>query len=76
MLTSLWGQFQGLLPSSRPIIGTVVSQNSDGTSTILSLDGQTIKARGQDVPVGLRAYVEGGRVLSQVPTLSSTTQFV
>jgi hypothetical protein len=74
--TTLWSQFEGLLPSKRPIIGTVQSHNDDGTSTILSLDGQTVKARGTGVPVGLRAYVEEGRIMNQVPTLPSTTQFV
>lgn len=74
--TTLWSQFEGLLPSKRPIIGTVQEHYLDGTSLILSLDGQTIKARGTGVPVGLRAYVEEGEVISQVPTLPSTTQFV
>lgn len=76
MKANLYKRFIELLPGRREIIGDVIEHNDDGTSTIATLDGQWIRARGQDVDVGLRAFVNDGRVTGQAPNLPSVTQEV
>lgn len=71
-MRNLWTLFTGLLPTSRRIVGAVVGHNSDGTSTIQTAGG-TFRARGQIVPVGQQAEVEGGAVVRQAVTLPTVT---
>lgn len=60
---NVWTRFQSLLPRSRLIMASVVAHNADGTSTLQTIDGSTIRAKGQGVPVGQLAEVQGGEVL-------------
>lgn len=67
-MRNLWSLFTGLLPSQRRIVGAVVAHNADGTSTI-QISGGFFRARGQSVPIGQQAEVEGGAVVRQTVTL-------
>lgn len=74
MKVNSWRAFLQALPGTREIIGDVIEYNDDGTSTIATLDGRLIRARGQDVTIGLRAFVNEGRVTGEAPDLPSTPQ--
>ena len=69
--TNPWKNFQGLLPKTSRIIGTVASHNSNGTSAITLRNGSTITANGQSVGVGQKVLVENGEVVREVPNLPS-----
>ena len=67
-MRNLWQQLTGLLPAQRRIIGAVTDYNADGTSTIQTYGG-FFRARGQTVPIGQQAEIEGGAVVRQAVTL-------
>ena len=67
--TNIWKQFQGLLPKHSRIIGTVISHNDNGTSSIVLREGTQMTAEGQGVAVGQKALVENQTVIRQVPDL-------
>lgn len=71
-MRNLWTLFTGLLPAPRRIVGAVVAHNPDGTSTIQTAGG-TFRARGQSVPVGQQAEIEGGAVARQAVTLPTVS---
>ncbi|MTI11686.1 hypothetical protein [Sansalvadorimonas verongulae] len=68
--SNIWKEFQGLLPKVRQVIGTVVSHNSNGTSTITLRNGSSITAKGQGVSIGQKALIKDGEVLREVPNLT------
>jgi hypothetical protein len=66
-----WRQFQQLI-GSRPVrTGTVASHNADGTSTLTMTGGGTLRAIGQDVAVGAKAFVRGNEIIGQAPDLTA-----
>lgn len=67
-MRNLYSLFTQLLPGQRRIVGAVTAHNPDGTSTI-QVYGGFFRARGQDVPIGQQAEVEGGVVMRQTVTL-------
>ena len=67
--TNPWKQFEGLLPKSSRIIGTVTSHNSNGTSVIALRDGSIITAKEQGAGVGQKALIENGGIVREVPNL-------
>ena len=67
---NLWKQFQALLPSDPLLIGTIAAHNSDGTSTVNWPGGGQSIARGQAVAVGQKAFVQGGQIQGQAPSLA------
>lgn len=68
-MTNIYRRFRKLLPTSRLIIATVNSHNADGTSTLTTLSGGTMRARGQSVPVSDLAFVRGVVVEGPAPVL-------
>ena len=64
-----WKQFSVLLPKPGRVIGTVVSHNSNGTSTLTLRSGTSIIVRGQAVPVNNKALIEGREIIRQIPDL-------
>lgn len=68
-MTNAWRGFRDLLPRQRLIIAVVDTHNADGTSTLTTLDGGTIRARGQSVSIGAQAYVRDGVVEGEAPVL-------
>ncbi len=69
MTTSTFKKFRGLLPGNSLVIATVATHNADGTSTLTTLDGGTMRARGQVVPVAGLAFVRAGAVEGPAPVL-------
>lgn len=69
MTNNVYRKFRDLVGMNRLIIGTVQSHNADGTSTILTLDGGTIRPRGQSVAVNSKAFVRAGLVEGEAPDL-------
>ena len=67
--TNIWKQFQGLLPKHSRIIGTVISHNNNGSSTVALREGSQVTADGQVVAVGQKALVENRVVIREVPDL-------
>ena len=67
--TNPWKNFQGLLPKTNRIIGTVDTHNSNGSSTIILRSGLTMTAKGQGVSTGKKALIESGEVVREVPDL-------
>ena len=66
---NIWKQFQGLLPRRSRFIGTVISHNDNGSSSLALRDGSLITAEGQGVAVGQTALVENQMVVREVPDL-------
>lgn len=69
MLVDLWKRFEGLLPSSAITLGTVTAINTDGTSTLSTPEGGTLRAIGTSVGVGANVYVQFGRITGPAPNL-------
>jgi hypothetical protein len=69
MLIDVWKRFEGLLPSQTVTLATVAAINPDGTSSLTTPEGGTLRAIGADVGVGANVYVQNGRILGPAPTL-------
>jgi hypothetical protein len=69
MQTSLWSRFQQILPVSNIIIGSVTAHNADGTSSVTTAEGYSIRPIGTTVAVTLKCYVRDGRIIGQAPSL-------
>jgi hypothetical protein len=66
---NLWKRFRDLLPKDPLLVGTVLTHNSDGTSTVQFPGGGQALVKGQTVAVGLAAYVQGGWIKGEAPDL-------
>ncbi|SDO30105.1 hypothetical protein SAMN04487957_105100 [Halomonas shengliensis] len=73
MARNLYRQFLDLIPRDPLLVGEVTSHNSDGTSTLSLPGGGTLRARGQGVAVGLKAFVQAGEVKGEAPDLTDVT---
>lgn len=71
-MANLWTKFKSLIPEEPLIIGTVSSINADGTSTITTFTGGTMRVKGQSVPVGAKAFVRFGEITAAAPNLPVT----
>jgi len=67
-----WLKFSRLLQGEGRTVVTVQSNNSDGTSSVATRDGTVITVKGENVAAGKQAMIEGGRLLHEVPALSSS----
>lgn len=71
MPTELWADFRGLAPARPRLLGTVVAHNADGTSSLTTADGQSMRAWGRvegAVPP-YNAFVRDGKVEAAAPNL-------
>lgn len=68
-----WTAFKKLLPSDPLLVADVLAHNADGTSTVQTPDGATMRVRGQSVAVGLKAFVRGGQIEGEAPSLTTYT---
>lgn len=67
-------QIIGLLPPAPALlVGQVTAHNGDGTSTVDLPGGRTLRARGQSVAIGLQAFVRGGLIEGEAPSLPFVT---
>ncbi len=71
-MANLWAKFKSLIPEEPLIIGTVSSINADGTSTITTYTGGTMRIKGQSVAVGAKAFVRFGEITGPAPSLPLT----
>lgn len=67
-----WLKFQRLLQGEGRAVVSVVSNNSDGTSTVETRSGVQIKVKGEGVGAGSQAIIEGGELRYEVPALTSS----
>jgi len=70
MLVDVWKRFEGLLPSQTVTIATVAAINTDGTSSLTTPEGGTLRAIGTSVGVGANVYVQFGRIIGPAPSLT------
>ncbi|RAH37403.1 hypothetical protein [Halomonas sp. SL1] len=73
MARNLYRQFLDLIPRDPLLVGEVTSHNTDGTSTLQLPGGGTLRARGQGVAVGLKAFVQTGEIRGEAPDLTDVT---
>lgn len=70
MQIDLWRDFSGLLPGRRRILATVTAHNADGTSSLTTADGNTLRAWGQlDQVPPYNAFVREGKLEAAAPNL-------
>lgn len=75
---NLFQEFQALIPKATQIIGVVQVENSDGTTTCLTLDNQMIRVKGTGGRVqGSKVFIAidpklGSYILESAPDLSIT----
>lgn len=72
-MPNLYRQFLDLVPRDALLVGEVTNHNSDGTSLIQLPGGGIIRARGQGVAVGLKAFIQAGEVKGEAPELADVT---
>jgi hypothetical protein len=74
---NLFKRFQRLLPKQSTTIGLVVAHNSaDVTSTIQTPSGSTYRAKGQSVAIGKNAFVSNGAIVSEAPSLPTSSETI
>lgn len=79
MPVNLWSSLVALMPSTRRLKGNVTVANGDGSYTIATADGATIRARplpGATWTIGAGVFVEDGRIVDGAPSLPGVTQYV
>ena len=70
MRTDLWSQFGGIVAGSPRIIATVHAHNADGTSSVQTFEGGSMRALGQlSQPPPYNAWIQDGRVIDGAPNL-------
>lgn len=73
---NLWQTYRALTARDRQLnVVTVVSVNSDGTSTVQTQAGASFKVFGTTVDAGHKAVIKAGQVISEasdLPTYSVT----
>jgi hypothetical protein len=70
--TNPWVKFKKLLQGEGRAVITVTSNNGDGTSTVTTRNGVSIKVKGESVAPGSKAMIEGGELRYEVPNLTSS----
>lgn len=68
--TNIWQQFKTLIPESVRIVATITAINDNGTSQAALRDGSVITVRGESIPVGQKAFIQGGEIKGFVPSLA------
>lgn len=67
-MPNLWRTFQDLLPDSPLLIGTVVTQHTDGTVSVQLLDGGLLRVTGSTA-TDERVFVRDGEIVGPAPVL-------
>ena len=66
---NLFKRFQALIPSDPLMIVEVKGISGDGTSTVETPTGAQFRVRGDSVTIGNKAFVQGGRITDEAPSL-------
>lgn len=69
MATNVFQRFKQLLPASPLLIVTVDTVNPDGTSTVMTAAGGSMRVFGDGVTAGNKAFVKDGRIEDEAPDL-------
>ncbi len=72
-MANVWTKFKQLLPNNAQQIGVVDTVHTDGTTTVTLPTGDSLRVTGDTVPAGNSALIEGNKILTEVPTLPTTT---
>lgn len=67
---TIWHDFEGLLPRDPLLVAKVISHNTNGTSTVEFPNGSHLEVRGQGVAVDSFAFIRGGEVRGQAPSIT------
>ena len=67
-----WLKFKALLQGEGRTVVTVISSNTDGTSTVQLRSGEEIKVSGEQVTAGNKAIIMNGRIGYKVPNLPNS----
>jgi hypothetical protein len=76
---NLFQEFQSLIPKATQIIGVVQTENSDGTTSCLTLDNQLIRVKGVGGrATGSKVFIAidpklGSYILDSAPDLTIST---
>ena len=72
MRIDLWSQFKSLLDPNPRILATVIAHNADGTSSLVTADGATMRAWGsiEGATLPYNVFVRGGKVEATAPNLA------
>lgn len=79
MRTNVWADLRGLVETGRYIKGNVLAVNGDGSVSIATSDGATVRARplpGQAWTAGQGVFIQNGRIVDSAPELPGVTQYV
>lgn len=79
MRTNPFLDLLSLISTERYIKGNVTATNADGSYTISTADGATIRARplpGQSWPLLAGVFVQNGKIVDNAPALPGITQYV
>ena len=71
MQIDLWRGFSGLLPDRPRLLATVTAHNLDGTSSLVTADGYSLRAWGQldGLVPPYNAFVRDGKLEAAAPNL-------
>lgn len=68
-MSNPWKRFGKLLSPGAKTIVTVTTVNNDGTSLVTLRSGDQIRVQGDTVTQGNKAFIQGGRIIGQAPSL-------
>ena len=67
-----WKLLKGLLGEARQEIGTITTDNGDGTFQVNMVGGGSVEVFGGDFSAGQAVFVKSGQIQSVAPSLSVT----
>tara|TARA_B110000240_G_C13490873_1_gene449537 strand:- start:2178 stop:2405 length:228 start_codon:yes stop_codon:yes gene_type:complete len=71
-MINAFNRFQALTPNATLTVVTIVTNNSDGTSTATTLAGVTVTVIGESVTPNNKAFTRNGEIVRQAPNLTVT----
>lgn len=69
-MANLWRKFKTLLEESPLEVVTVQAINTDGTSKCTTYTGGVVIVNGDSVAVGNQAFIQGGQIIREAPSLT------
>lgn len=70
MQTDLWSQFGSIVASAPRYLVTVHGHNADGTSSVQTFEGGSMRAQGQlTQTLPYNAWIQDGRLMDMGPNL-------
>jgi hypothetical protein len=74
MQTDLWSQFGSIVAGAPRYLATVHAHNADGTSSVQTFEGGSMRAQGQlSQTPPYNAWIQDGRVVDAGPNLPLTS---